>query len=383
MSRRNSRPLRAAVSTWFLALSSPGVVALLFLLLLPGALSAQMTTDLQAPTVPPVNNPAVVNGIVTTFNDATKVATLLGSRLLQVDLSTARIVLADADPFDTTLPQIVPGAHLTAVVAAPDAAITVFPPPPLMALQAVVRPPGVAFLQGEIESVGTDSFGLLHRTVVVDSHTVFSGENGASPVHGLPDLKAGMRVEVWVAADGDLLTATKVVAHGKPVVSDYFSFRGVVKGTGTDAWTIGDLTVGVTVDTQIVGDPKAGDTVDVLAKVFNPPNPAMGMPSRIVAVSIVKVVATPAPAPGRSMSFAGPVQKMPPSGTIGLWQIAGRPVTVNGLTEIKGNPVVGSQVVVTGYAMSFAAAVRSDESTFAMRPPSAIPFMAVSITTRP
>ena len=382
MSRRNSRPLRAAVSTRSLVLPSPGVVALLFLLLLPGAVSAQMTIEPQAPMVPPVKAPAVVNGIVTSFDDATKVATLLGSRLLQVDLSTARIVLVDVDPSDTTVPLIVPGAHLTAVVEAPDAAITVFPPPPLKALHAVVRPPGVVFLQGEIESVGTDSFGLLHRTVLVDSRTVLSGENGAGPVHGLSDLKAGMRAGAWVVADGDTLTATKVVAHGNPAVSSYFSFRGAVTEIGTAAWKIGDFVIGVTADTQIVGDPRVGDTVDVLAKEINPPNPAMGMPSRIVAVSIVKVGATPTPAPGRTVSFAGPVQKMPPSGTLGLWQIADRLVTATGLTKITGTPIVGSQVVVTGYALPGPVALRSEGMTFS-RMPSAIPFIAVSIATMP
>jgi hypothetical protein len=328
----------------------------------------------------PVKIPAVVNGVVTSFDETTKVATLIGSRLLQVDLSSARILMADADPSDATVPPIVPGAHLTALVEAPDITITIFPPPPLKALQAVVRLPGLAFLHGEIEGVGIDSFSMLHRPILVDSQTVFSGEDGGNPVRGLSDLKAGMRADVWVVADGDTLTAVKVVAHGQPAPKPIF-FRGVVKAIEAESWTVGDMTVGVTVDTRIVGDPQVGDVVDVVAKVVNPPNPMMGMPSRLVAVSIVKVFLPPPPFPGETTSFDGPVQAMPPSGTMGLWKIADQMVMVTGLTKIEGSPKVGSQVTVTGYTLPTMAASPVGKRSSGLSPmPS--PFIALSIKTK-
>jgi hypothetical protein len=327
-----------------------------------------------------VKKPAVVNGVVTSFDETTKVATLIGSRLLQVDLSSARILMADADPSDATVPPIGPGAHLTALVEAPDITITIFPPPPLKALQAFVRLPGLAFLHGEIEGVGTDSFSMLHRSILVDSRTVFSGEDGGNPVRGLSDLKAGMRAEAWVVADGDTLTAAKVVAHGQPAPKPIF-FRGVVKAIEADSWTIGDMTVGVTVDTKIVGDPHLGDVVDVVAKVVNPPNPMMGMPSRLVAVSIVKVFLPPPPFPGEITSFDGPVQAMPPSGSMGLWKIADQMVMVTELTKIEGSPKVGSQVTVTGYTLPTMAASPVGTGSSGLSP-MASPFIALSIRTK-
>lgn len=382
MSRMNSRLPRATVPTRFLALPSSGVVALLLALLLPGVLSAQMTTGPGTSPATPVKVRSVVNGVVTSFDEPTKVATLIGSPLLQVDLSSARIVMADADPFDATVPPIGPGAFLTAVVEAPDVAITIFPPPPLKALQAAVRPPGFAFLHGEIESVGTDSFALLHRTILVDGSTLFGGADGGTPIDGLSDLRPGMQAEVWVLAAGDTLTAAKVVAHGKPDVPKPIFFRGVVKTIGPDSWTIGDLTVGITPDTRIVGDPQVGDTVDVIASVVDPPNPGMGMPSRLVAISIVKVVVVPPPIPGRTTTFEGPVQALPPSGRNGHWKIADRTVTVSGLTKIEGDPKVGSQVTVTGFALPSPVAISVGPMASAMNPRT-IPFMAISIKTMP
>ncbi|HQR44927.1 MAG TPA: DUF5666 domain-containing protein [Thermoanaerobaculia bacterium] len=381
MSTPIARRLRAPRPTWFLALPASGIVALLFLVLRPGTAGAQMAAGSEMASVLPVAVPAAVNGIVTSFDETTRVATLIGSRLLQVDLSSARIVAGDADPSDAVVPPISPGAHLTALVVAPDVAITIFPPPPLKALHAVVRPPDYALLQGEIESVGTDSFSMLHRVVLVDGRTVFAGEDAGSPIRSLADLKPGMQAEVWVVAAGDTLTAVRVVAHGKSVEPPPMLFQGVVKEIGAASWTIGDRTVGVTAETKIVGDPKVGDTVDVVARIVNPPDPMMGMPSRLVAVSIVKVLLPPPPVPGETTSFDGPVQAMPPTGTLGLWRIADRMVLVTGLTKIDGSPAVGSKVTVTGYTLPTMAASPAGTDTSGMSP-MASPFIALSITTK-
>lgn len=374
MSRFSTRPSQPTQDSRFPRVSSFAVVALLLLILPAGALRAQTAAGPGTGPMPPVR-PSSVDGFVTAVDG--KVVTLLGSQLLELDLSGAILVSADAEVVDTTPPPVAPGAYLSATVEATGSIITVYPPPPLKVIRAVVRPAGTALLTGAVQSVGTDSFSLLFRTILVDANTVFLFPNASVSIKGLSDLKPGMQAEVWVRANGDPLTAVRVVAFGPTVVPNPIFFRGVVKVIGTDSWTIGDMTVGVTAATRIVGDPQVGDTVDVVAIVEGPPNPMMGMPSRLVAVSIVKVFLPPSPVAGRTISFTGPVQAMPFSGTLGLWKIAGRSVTVTGLTTIEGNPAVGSTVAVTGYALpnllAGAAAVT----------PSAMAFIATNIRTAP
>jgi hypothetical protein len=326
-----------------------GHAALLFFLLLATApLPAQMAAGFDIGPIPTMK-PPTVDGFVTAVDG--NVVTLLGSQLLTLDLTGAVIVQADADAADVTPPPIAPGAHIAAIVDASGPVIAVYPPPPLKVIRAVVLPAGTALLTGEIQDVGPNNFSLLFRTILVDAGTVFSGEGDSGPVKGLSDLKPGMQAEVRVTANGDPLTAAQVVAFSPTAVPKPIFFRGVVKAIRTDSWTIGDMTVGVTTDTKIVGDPKVGDTADVVAIVVNPPNPRMGMPSRIVAVSIVKLLVLRSPVVGRGTSFTGEVQAMPPTVTLGLWRIAGRTVTVTGLTTIEGNPTVGSTVTVAGYAL--------------------------------
>lgn len=382
MSTTIARPFRAPRPTRALALPAAGFVALLSLLLLPGTLGAQMEISSETASALSLKIPAAVNGVVTGFDETTRVATLVGSRLLQVDLSSARIAAGDADPSDGAVPPIGPGAHLTALVEVPDVAITIFPPPPLKAVYAVVRPPEFALLQGEIEGVGASSFSMLHRVILVDDRTAFAGENGGMPIRGLGDLKPGMVAEVWVVPAGDTLTAVRVVAHGKVVEPPPMLFRGVVREIGATSWTIGDRTVGVTAETKIVGDPKVGDTVDVVARIVNPPDPMMGMPSRLVAVSIVKVLLPPPPVPGETTTFDGKVLAMPPSGMLGLWKISDRVVLVTPSTKIEGSPKVGSAVTVTGYTLPTMSAAPGGMGS-AGSSPLASPFIALAIKTKP
>lgn len=371
MNARHSHP--AVTRARFLPLSSAGLVALLFLSLAALPLAAQPSLDPTMPGFvgPPVRAPSV-EGFVTSVDGT--VVTLQGSPLLRVDVSGATILSADSA--GGTPPPITLGAYLMATVEAPNVAILTFPPPPLVAKTVAVRPADTAVLSGEIQSVASSSFSLLFRTILVDGHTVFSGYGAGSPVHGLSDLKPGMQAMAWVVATSGGLLAKKVVAFGPIVVPTPVNFRGVVKEIGTDNWTIGDMTVGITAATKIVGDPQVGDTVDVVAKVDGPPNPMMGMPSHLVAVSIVKVIPPPTPVPGRTFTFDGTVQSMPSIGTIGLWKIGDRPVMVTGLTKISGTPKVGSLVTVTGYATPSPLAAGSAGT------PSSVPILATSIVTK-
>jgi len=358
----------------FLPPSSAGVVALLVLSLAALPLAAQPSLDSTMPgsVAPPVKAPSV-EGFVTSVDGT--VVTLLGSTPLRVDVSGASILSADSA--GGTPPPITPGAYLMATVEAPNVAILTFPPPPLVAMTVAVRPADTAVLSGEIQSVASNSFSLLFRMILVDKDTIFSGRRAGGPVEDLSDVKPGMQATAWVVVSGGGLLAKKVVAFGPIVVPTPVYFRGVVKEIGTDNWKIGDMTFGITAATRIVGDPQVGDTVDVVAIVEGPPNPMMGMPSRLVAVSIVKVIPPPTPVPGRTFTFDGTVQTMPSSGTIGLWKIGDRDVMVTGLTKINGTPVVGSLVTVTGYPMPTPLATGSAVT------PSSVRILATSIVTKP
>lgn len=145
MSRFSTRPSQATQDSRFRRASSFAIVALLLLFLPSGALRAQTAAGPGTGPTPPVR-PSSVDGFVTAVDG--NVVTLLGSQLLELDLTGAILVSADADAADTTPPPIAPGAYIAATVEATGAIITIYPPPPLKVIRAVVRPTGTALLTG-------------------------------------------------------------------------------------------------------------------------------------------------------------------------------------------------------------------------------------------
>jgi hypothetical protein len=331
-----------------------GVVALLFSALVAPAQEVPSAADLIA-------RPAtVVEGVVTGVSTDGKIVTLLGGAgNLDIDVSNARIVLAGPGTSASGTPATIGiGARIVATIALGDAIPAVMPPPPLVATNVLVVESRLTFLHGMIQAVNLpgSAFSMLFRVVNTDANTEFLGGSSEGPIKSLADLAPGQVADVTVVASPLGLLAVRVVAHGFPAPPPLpFAFRGVVKTIAADQWTIGEKVVGITNETKIVGDPKVGDTVDVLAKVQNPPNPGMGMPSSIVAILITKVpVVTPPPTPGsgRDFTFEGPVQSIPSTPTqIGTWKIAGKDVVVTAQTEIQGSPKVGDRVRVTGTLM--------------------------------
>jgi hypothetical protein len=296
-----------------------------------------------------------VEGVVTAVStDGTVVTLLGGAGNLDIDVSRAKIALVGAEPSASGTPVAIgPGARIVATIALPDAIAAVVPPPPLVATNVLVTESRFAYLHGTIQGVDVagSAFTMLFRVVHVDANTEFSGESPSGRIKGLAGLAPGQIADATVVATSLGLLAVRVGAHGYPVPPPIpFAFRGVVTSIATAQWTIDDKVVGITNETRIVGDPKVGDTVDVLAKIQNPPNPGMGMPSRIVAIVITKAgVFPPPPTPGtgREFIFDGLVQSIPPSATqIGLWKIGGKDVNVTAGTEIVGNPKVGDAVHV-------------------------------------
>jgi hypothetical protein len=339
-------PFRAAPARRSLILPL-GVVALLFSALASPAQDVPAATDLIA------RPSTLVEGVVTSVSSDGKIVTLLGGvGNLDIDISNARIVFGGPQPStSSTPPEIGPGARIVATILLPDP-VVVTPPPPLIATNVAVTENRFAYLHGEIQGVNVAGsfFTMLFRVVHVDANTEFSGETPTGRIKSLADLAPGQIADATVVASPLGLLALRVSAHGYPMPPPLpFTFRGVVKSIGADSWTIGDKVVWITSETKVVGDPKVGDTVDVLAKIENPPNPGMGMPSRIVALLITKApVVPPTPGSGRDFVFEGVIQSIPPTATqIGTWRIGGRDVLVTAQTEITGSPTVGDRVRVT------------------------------------
>jgi len=326
-----------------------GLVALLFSALPALAQNAFVDDLIARPS-------SVVEGVVTSVSADGKVVTLLGGAGdLDIDVSSAIIVLAGHEPSASGTPVTIgPGARIVAAIALPDAIPAVVPPPPLIATNVLVTESRFAFLHGTIQRVDLagSAFTMLLRVVHVDTNTEFSGATAGGRIRSLADLSPGQTAEVTVAASPLGLLAVRVAAHGFPAPPPLpFAFRGVVTSIAADQWTIDEKVVGITKETKIVGDPKVGDTVEVLAKIQDPPNPGMGMPSRIVAILIAKLpVLPPPPTPGsgREFTFDGAVQSIPSTATqIGTWKIGGKDVLVTAQTGIEGSPRVGDRVRVT------------------------------------
>jgi hypothetical protein len=347
-----SRPRRAdgfpSIFKFSLAPAFLVVTLLAFLL----ALAAPLAVAAGGPGVatPPTPAPtSSVEGIITSVKGSV-VELLGGAGNLSIDLSQAKIVPAEAAADGAAVPPITPGAQIWATVEVPLIPTAGPALLPLKATYAVIRLANSAFLHGQIQGVSVSDglFTMLERVIHVGPATEFGGD-----AKSLADLKPGMSADVTLTVSlanvsAPVLLALRVVAHG-PVPPVIFSFRGIVKSIGTDSWTIGDQIVGVTTETKIVGDPKEGDLVDVIAQIVGPPNPMMGMPSRLVAISITKESTPPPPVPGRTFSFTGPVRAIPPDPFNGVWKIGGKDVVANGLTRINGVIVVGDIVDVKGH----------------------------------
>ncbi len=358
------------------------VVTLLAFLASAGPLAAQVGG------APPVTSPSTtIEGIVTSIEQGGKVVVLLGAPDLRVDVSQAKIVGSSRDTApggDVPSPAaatIDVGSRIEADVVLPDTPPTGSPLPPLVATNVVVKEARFVEMRGTIQSVDVAgmTFELLFRTIHVDANTAFGGESDKGPIQGLGDLSAGMFADATVTVamadvSTPILLAVKVAAHGG-TPSPTFEFHGRVQAIGTTSWTIDGKAVGITPSTQIIGDPQVGDLVAVVATWENPPNPAMMMPSRLVALSITKE-AEPPPPVARGFSFSGPVKSISsPDPHNGVWRIGGHDVVVNGLTTITGNPAVGDRVEVKGHIE-----IVSPTTTSGVMMPFSFRYVAESIT---
>jgi hypothetical protein len=298
----------------------------LLLLLVPCVGAAQAADTPIGPA------PSAVEGLVTGV--AGSIVSLFGGSV-QIDVSGARIVSANADAAGTPAPPITVGCRIGAQVLVPDVQPAIFPPP-LKATLVIVTAPQAGSLTGILQGVDAapGSFSMLYLTIQTNASTRFSGETDKGPITSLSDLTPGLFAVVQVASTSGGLLALKVDAHGirtPPPPPTIVTFRGVVKTIDTNSWTIGDKTVVVNSDTKISGGPKVGDTVEVVAK-----SDAAGI---LTALSIIDITTPPPPV---LVSFRGTVKSI---GTT-RWTINDRTVLVNGDTKILGGPAVGDTVDV-------------------------------------
>ncbi len=279
---------------------------------------------------------------------------------LQIDVTNAKILGGD-DRLANPVPWsgILAGSRVVAQVAVPDVIPAVFPPR-LVATNVVVFLANTGSLSGLVQGVAAaqGTFSLLFTNVMTNAATEWLGAKAdGAPVKGLSDLSAGMQANAVVTYDASGVTAKSVYAFATPATR-IEAFRGKVEAEGPTQWTIGGRVVQVNADTKIAGDPRIGDTVDVLVKAPVLP-PGAGTATIPVAISIIKVVATPPPPSDRTVEFDGVVEAIPPATgaslpPMGHWTISGKDVLVTPLTKVDSGIAKGSSVHVKGVTLPMA-----------------------------
>ncbi len=162
-----------------------------------------------------------------------------------------------------------------------------------------------------------------------------------------------MRLKVWLPVVALVLAGAALSActgtAGFPEVSDVgidgsgeMEFTGVVDSIGPDAWSVGGLTVGITVATEIAGDPQVGDMVKVHALVVAPESLVAREISLAEASSDDTSDTEAPPTPGEEIEFVGPVVSIDLAG----WTVGDQVVAITSDTEIKGTIAVGDLVRV-------------------------------------
>ena len=310
-------------------------IALAFLLLtvsvFPQSRRRAMGSGPGEATLLPIPVPGTsVSGVVTGVSG--DIISLAGG-LVTIDASNAKI--AGENGATIAVSSITPGEMVFAVLSSSNVAANAALPATII---GVTRIPQVT-LGGPVQSVGTNSFTVLGRTIMVDANTSFGGR--PTPMSTLSSIVAGDLVQVQANAVNGALLATSVLVF-PPMPKPATVIHGTVKSIGTDSWVISDRankewTVVVNAQTKITGDPKVGDTVDVLVNTDSA--------NQYVALSIIKSAITAQPI----TVFLGTVKSIGPTS----WVItdSGRnkdiTVAVNAQTKISGNPQVNDGVEVT------------------------------------
>jgi len=142
-------------------------------------------------------------------------------------------------------------------------------------------------------------------------------------------------------------TGTSVQLQSAEVKTDpsgatEMEFTGLVDSIGPEAWSVGGLTVGITVATEIAGEPQVGDLVKVHALIV-PPETLVAREIALAESPTDEPSSTDVPpAPGDEIEFVGQVVTI----AADAWTVDDQVVAVTSETEIKGTITVGDLVKV-------------------------------------
>jgi hypothetical protein len=215
---------------------------------------------------------------------------------------------------------------------------------PAFSVMAESRSP-IVKLEGTIDAItapgdGDDSVALWvigGQTVQVDDYTVVIAAHG--------EAVEGAKVVV-IAGRGadDSLRALIVRVLRSAKRQRQVTIRGTVSEIGPDYAVVNGLRIQITEETLIEGSLAEGEFVVIRASVQG---------SEITALQIqVKTRVE-----SRTVEFKGEIEAIDES--TGIWTIAGRAVTVNENTQVRGEPQVGDTATVR-------AQVQEDESLLAV-----------------
>jgi len=225
-----------------------------------------------------------------------------------------------------------------------------------VAVQAVLLPDGTYYalevkrlersgeqefkFYGLVESIGASEWQISGQSVQITAQTNIT-----------PGIQVGDLVEVEGQVVEGVLVAAKISLEDKPHPKstpeagdvEEVEWFGAVMNINGDVWTVGDQTVQVTSQTELKGNPNVGDLVKVHA--------FQRADGSFVAKEIEKIRTLPADSASpnaTSFKFYGTVESI--NGQ--TWVISGTSVQVDGSTQLKGNPVVGSNVEVKALVQS-------------------------------
>ena len=219
------------------------------------AVAAALSASAAVPASPPLLN-GTVRGVVTDVNGPT--VTIM--RNVVLDTSGARLTRRGKPVSADVLTR---GMRVTVAVS------TIRPNRPgVLVAETITVDPADAALTGPLDAVASGAITLLGQQVAVSDETFFGGFVEGNAVHAASDLKAGLPVEVEIAAAPDGAVATSVIAIGpaprapQPPPANHGTAVGVVSSIADHVWTVGGTKVFV-VDqkTVITGAPAVGDTV--------------------------------------------------------------------------------------------------------------------------
>lgn len=225
-----------------------------------------------------------------------------------------------------------------------------------------------AAVRGRLESIGGALLVVAGRRVITDGGTQFLDRNNA-PI-GLKDLRVGQTVQVEGASQGDgsvLARKVKLEDDGVPATEPLeVNLRGKIDSVGTSSLQVAGRRVTVDGNTRILdrdntpipfSSLKVGDTVEVEGSAQ--------ADNSVLATKLKRDDNGVSEIEPLEVRFTGSIQSL---GSSSL-QVAGRPVTVDGNTQIldRGNMPIPLSSLRVGDTVEVEGTNRPDNSVLAKK----------------